>query len=220
MITKRGNRIHIDDVSKITYEQMTKILRQFNHLGYDFPNENSLADYLKGGVWLEKDQSEAVLCVLGFMEQTNRYPKEQIQDDNRKAVSLFGTTNRWDYAGYLLTTGELLDFSEGQGMRTLDHRSINQILEDRLDENSSRTDGLIMFVNYGNIRVQENGMELSRPMTSKQKEVVARAIRGKQSFYVDIANRNGIVIKEFGYEFPFISDIDCDIREYFDNLKI
>jgi hypothetical protein len=52
------------------------------------------------------------------------HPKE------KEAIKYYGETNDPYKTGYILSTGKFLDYSEGQPDRTLDHRDIENIMDD------------------------------------------------------------------------------------------
>ena len=90
-----------------------------------------------------------------------------------KAARRFGTTSRFDLSGYLTVNGSLLDFSDRQGYRVRDHREIAGVL-DFLPEYAEYSDGMIEFMNLGNIRMQSYGIDISRAPNSKQRSVLRR----------------------------------------------
>lgn len=214
------NEIKFTDTSSISYEQWKKLLRCINYLGYGIPDEDFLKSYFDRGNWLNEDQSEVALKVLFGESVSEKCDKEIVAKYNALAIEHYGTTYSWNKAGYLLTTGELLDFSEGQYTREQDHRNIRCILDDDVMVGDGYSDALITFVNFGNARLQSNGMEISRPLTIQQKRRVAAHLYGCGEFYVDIANTKGTVIKSFVYEVARPSRVFADIEEYFESISL
>ena len=90
-----------------------------------------------------------------------------------KAARKFGTTSSFNKAGYLTTTGSMLDFSARQGYRVQDHREIADIL-DFLPDDHSYSAGMIEFMNLGNIRMQNYGIDISKAPNAKQIAVLRR----------------------------------------------
>jgi len=131
---------------------------------------------------------------------------------NSDAVAYFGITDSINKAGYLLTDGTLLDFSCGQRDRVQDHREIRNILEDCDGYN----DGLIRFVNLGNIRLQNNGFQLCKKLTTQQRRVIANNYNRLDECYIDIVDNKGNCIKSFSYELAPSWKILKDIDEYFE----
>ena len=60
------------------------------------------------------------------------HPKEQ------EALSFYGETKNPSKAGYILSNGKLLDFSEGGDERSLDHRNIENVMEEPENPNGDR----------------------------------------------------------------------------------
>lgn len=134
-------------------------------------------------------------------------------DSYIEAKKEFGTTTRLDYAGWLNVDGTMLDFSDGQGYRVLDHREIQNIYKD-----NQWTDALIQYLAEGNIRLQSYGFEVWKKPTKEQVVVLKRHIRNNYGeVVVDIDyNKNGDV-KSFEYERGTPTDkIIEDINNYFD----
>ena len=101
------------------------------------------------------------------------YNEEFAKKYASKAARRFGTTSRFDLSGYLTVNGSLLDFSDRQGYRVRDHREIAGVL-DFLPEYAEYSDGMIEFMNLGNIRMQSYGIDISRAPNSKQRSVLRR----------------------------------------------
>ena len=106
-------------------------------------------------------------------EYRELYNEEFAKKYASKAARKFGTTSRFDLAGYLTVNGSLLDFSDRQGYRVRDHREIAGVL-DFLPEYAEYSDGMIEFMNLGNIRMQSYGIDISRAPNSKQRSVLRR----------------------------------------------
>lgn len=138
--------------------------------------------------------------------------------NNEFASKYFGFTTNWNQAGYLLTNGKMLDFSDGQGnKRVLDHRDIKDIID--IDKDRTGVLAMIQFINYGNIRMSENGIELSAPLTNLQKKTLSSYLPHMMEFFVDIADKKGRVIQTFTFHYPiFIQEISQTIEDYFDTL--
>ncbi len=206
--------IRFDNTDGITYDTWTKILNALNHLGYGMPDETSVKEYFNRGIYLQKDQSDEVIRVLSNEQQKIPYTKKKIENDNLKAKEMFGTTEIIDYAGYILTDGDMLNFTYDGYQRDMDHREISHAIH---PDSDGYSDGLIQFVTYGNIRVMPNGIELSKRPTQPQIRRIAEFIRHKDSIYVEIANNFGHVVQTFDYTCPIsTARIISDVNEYFD----
>ena len=217
-----GKNVKFLDLSGIEHNTFVKILNQFNHLGYDL-DIDSLYEYLKRGTYLNEDQSDEIRKIF-YHEQEQTISEQTIQKYNQKAVEYFGLTENPNLAGYLLTNGNMLKFSYDGYQRNIDHREIKDVL-DYVSTEESNSNAMIEFINYGNIRLNERCMELSKPCTEKQLKTIASIIRRiKQSdypyFQVDISNNNGTVVKSFSYDFPLFTDIVTDINNYFQSITL
>lgn len=88
-----------------------------------------------------------------------------------RAATEYGYTDNPYDAGYILPTGEMLDFSEGAGMgRIVDHRNVAQFFNYDNTEYAATTKQMIKFMRRGNIRVMPEGkcIEFSKAPTSAQ----------------------------------------------------
>ena len=136
-----------------------------------------------------------------------------VREVNNLALRLFGETYSFGLAGYLLVDGKLLDFSQGQGYRTADHRQIGLI--DNMD--------MYSFMNLGNIRLipESPGITLSRKPTYQQmnklSEFISKYGRKENYFYVDVVDSNGNNIWNKAYDYPYPEFILRDIENYFDD---
>ena len=135
-----------------------------------------------------------------------------------KAIERYGTTDRVSLASYLMLNGEMLDFSEGQGYRVEDHRAISEILDMPYDYEYS--DGLIAFMNMGNIRMQTYGIDISQSPNYEQKstlrDIISQVMQDNDEFTVDFSNTDGRT--EGSVTYPrgtSSSKILSDIEDYF-----
>lgn len=138
-----------------------------------------------------------------------------------KAARKFGTTSRFDRAGYLTVNGSLLDFSDGQGYRVLDHRQIAEVL-DFLPYYHEYSDGMIEFMNMGNIRMQSYGIDISKAPNSKQKSVLRKFFQSLDGeVTVDFSKENGNNDGSIDYSEGTRPDkILRDIDRYFETGEI
>ena len=148
-----------------------------------------------------------------------KYSDEEIAKFVQKAVRKFHTTQRLDKAAYLLTTGSMLDFSDGQGYRVKDHREISEILD--LPDYAQYADGMITFMNMGNIRLQTYGIDISAMPNSKQiaslRGIIPSVMREYDEFTVDFSKSNGNTDGSVTYPKGVSSArIISDIKGYFE----
>lgn len=213
-------KIRILSAEEIYKIQWQKILKRLVHLGYDFPDIDSVKKYFGRGTWLNPDQTQVVLEVFGFQQPQSTYPKRIIDKVNAEAIRLFGTTHSWSKAGYVLTNGALLDLSQGQYHRVQDHRVIAQVMNPEGHEEMTPYKSMVLFINYGNIRIHEAGFEVSCPPTQLQRDTLTKYLWCKNEFYVEIVNYEGINVYSRQYHHPFMSDqVFGDIDNYFESLK-
>ncbi|MBR5497029.1 MAG: hypothetical protein IKV76_03500 [Clostridia bacterium] len=165
---------------------------------------------------LDKAQKERVTAEL--TDKVKKFSHNEVTDYVVRAAQKFGITNKFDNAGYMLTNGNLLDFSDGQGYRVLDHREIREVL-DFLPDNGNRSDGLIQFMNMGNIRMQIGGIDISKA-PNKQQIPVLREFFNKNNgeITVDFSKENGDNAGSIEYPIGTKSEkILNDIKAYFEN---
>lgn len=135
-----------------------------------------------------------------------------------KAVGRFHTTYSLKKAAYLTTTGSMLDFSDGQGYRVQDHREISDILD--LPDDAGYSDGMIYFMNMGNIRLQTYGIDIAAMPNAKQvsmlRSIIPSIMRENDGFYLDVSDSRGnnVFSREYG-EGTSTSKIISDIQNYF-----
>lgn len=147
------------------------------------------------------------------------YTSEEVRGYVSKAVKKFHTTMRLDKASYLLTTGSMLDFSDGQGYRVQDHREISDILN--LPDYAEYSTGMILFMNMGNIRLQTYGIDIAAMPTEQQfsalRGIISEIMRNEDAFCVDFSTKKGNT--DGSVEYPkgtSSSRIISDIRKYFE----
>lgn len=219
-IEKRSDgRVRFTDTSGISYAMWTLFLARMSNLGYEWPDaENSIKEYFDRGIFLNLDQSTEVLKVLGELHDTRLYSEEQVARDNNLAKAYFGTTDRLDLAGYLLTDGTLLRLSYTGYMRDRDHREVAYPLD--IDTSSDMSAGLTRFLNYGNIRLMGDGFELTGSPLPRQRVWLSKFVMRHPDLYVDISNHTGQVVKQLSFECARSWQVLAEIDAYFDSLKV
>ena len=113
------------------------------------------------------------------------HPKE------KEALEFYGETDDPIKAGYVLSTGRFLDYSEGGYERSLDHRNIESIMEEPEESKGSRySDYVVPFMNLtGAIRVSNYGtwsVDISAPPTGEQITAIARHHINGKDFHYDV----------------------------------
>ena len=124
-------------------------------------------------LWRELQELKEKKLELEREEYRKELTPERIAKYVKKAVNRFGITARFDLAGYVTVGGALLDFSEGQCRRVLDHREVAEVL-DFLPDECEKKDGMMEFMNMGNIRLQPFGIDIAKAPTPKQEAVLRR----------------------------------------------
>ena len=218
---RKAVRVRFLDVKPVTEEQMSGILLRLNYLGYDFPDEDSVRDYFSGGVLLGEDQSRAVLSVMEGRPFRTGYNPDTVKHTMERAVRNFGRTRDWKKAGYLLPDGTLLDFSEGQYRRVRDHREISGVV--RSLKGTSQSEGMIRFMNFGAVRCQETGVDISAVLTKQQERALSfymhAIVDSGDFFYVDISNENGKVVRAMEYAPWNCRHFLSDVRKYLNSVS-
>ena len=79
---------------------------------------------------------------------------------------------------------------------------------------------MVQFINYGNIRLFNNGFELAKRPTQSQQHTIARLIKEQPEIYTDIVNNRGLVITHFEYAYENPAVILNDIDSYFNAIEI
>lgn len=216
-----NNRVTVTDTDGITHQMWHKLLMQFNYLGYDFREEDDVKTYFDRHTVLQEDQSIAFLRVIGQAQANDTVDAKLIKKEECQAKEHYGLTNSFHKAGYMLANGDMLDFSEGQWQRTLDHRDIHNVLDSDDDEEASDT--MYRFISHGNVRMLPNGFHIIRPPTEQQWNVLRRMIRSANYLYADISNTYGYTVRHFEYDvitpttFP---ELKRGITEYFADLTL
>ncbi len=146
------------------------------------------------------------------------FTDEDVKKYVTKAVKRFHTTYSLKKAAYLTTTGSMLDFSDGQGYRVQDHREISDVLD--LPDDAGYSDGMIYFMNMGNIRLQTYGIDIAAMPNAKQvsmlRSIIPSIMRENDEFYLDVSDSRGnnVFSREYG-EGTSTSKIISDIQNYF-----
>lgn len=216
-VKNENSCVKFTDTAGISHDMWELLLRRINHLGYALSDTDSLKEYFDRHVFLQPDQSREVLIVFGQMHEEKLYSPKQIKKDNQKAKEYFGTTTVPALAGYLLTDGEMLLFSYEGYKRDMDHREISNVIG---TGDIDPTQAMYQFINYGNIRLNNQGFSLSRRPTRDQKLILHRMIYRQPELYVDITNNKGHIVKHMEYEYVYPGFVLGDIEKYFDSLRI
>jgi len=126
------------------------------------------------------------------------YDEDEAWELEKASIKEFGETENPREAGYILSEGQMLDFSgkrEGgpAGTRSYDHRDIGRVLP---DEAPGGTDGMTWFmVKTGAIRMgmydTDFIIDLARPPTNAQDRRVRELLEWSENLVVDISDQQG-----------------------------
>lgn len=166
-----------------------------------------------------RSQEEYIERELSKRLLQREYTDEEVSKYASKAARKFHTTSRLSLAGYLTTNGSMLDFSEGQGYRVQDHREISSILD--LPDYAGYSDGMIVFMNMGNIRLQTYGIDIAAMPNTKQisalRSIIPEVMREYDEFTVDFSTKTGNTDGSVTYPRGIATArIISDIKSYFE----
>ena len=138
------------------------------------------------------------------------------------AVKQFGTTDRFERAGYILPDGRMLNFAQNDGTRDTDHREILDVFGPA--EVPNGTEALNKFLADGNVRVMAEapGVDIAAktPPTEQQlrqiRAMVEQLGSEKRRFTIDISTTDGRVAASKEYSGKVDADkVVKEIREYY-----
>ena len=138
------------------------------------------------------------------------------------AVKQFGTTDRFERAGYILPDGRMLNFAQNDGTRDTDHREILDVFGPA--EVPNGTEALNKFLADGNVRVMAEapGVDIAAktPPTEQQlrqiRAMVEQLGSEKRRFTIDISTTDGRVAASKEYSRKVDADkVVREIREYY-----
>ena len=138
------------------------------------------------------------------------------------AVEQFGTTDRFEQAGYILPDGRMLDFAQNDSTRDTDHREILGVFGPA--EVSNGTEALNEFLADGNVRVMAEapGVDIAAktPPTEQQLKQIRAMVEQlgseKRRFTLDISTTDGRVAASKEYSGKVDADkVVREIREYY-----
>ena len=138
------------------------------------------------------------------------------------AVKQFGTTDRFERAGYILPDGRMLNFAQNDGTRDTDHREILDVFGPA--EVPNGTEALNKFLADGNVRVMAEapGVDIAAktPPTEQQlrqiRAMVEQLGSEKRRFTIDISTTDGRVAASKEYSGKVDAEkVVSEIREYY-----
>jgi hypothetical protein len=146
--------------------------------------------------------------------------KDNVESYVEKAEKHFGTTNDYSLAAYIDINGKMLDFSDGGAIRGTDHRGIADVLD--TPSGVSGTEALTAFMNAGNIRIMDTGIDISVEPNEKQISVLRDYIASRNGeIYIDFSKEDGSPAGSARYsKGTSVSRILADINNYFEDGTI
>ena len=198
---------------------LTRIFRNFRHLGYDFRTTEELLEYINQDIFLQPDQSEVIKMCL--YNKNHTFPDAHALDtENELLEKHFGITYMPKLAGYILTNGNMLKMSLDNYMRNIDHREINEVID--IESIDSPTKLMIYFISQGSIRLQSCGFELAVPPNPAQIKTlknISSYFKKNDEMFVDIANTQGTVVYHMTFDkYENMDNIIEKINKYFEKL--
>jgi hypothetical protein len=143
----------------------------------------------------------------------------------QEAAKAFGTTTRFESAGYILQDGTMLNFGDGKNQRGSDHREIVDVFgTTELGENQTGTAAMNRFIAEGNVRVmpESPGVDISgetMPSTAQLQKIRTMADtlgKAKHGFGLDISGGNGEILATKRYQGNVRGDrVVNDIKSFF-----
>ena len=182
-----------------------------------------ISDRTAEGHALHRNQDGADYTTGGEAAQGGeiRPQRKATKEETDRIIEHFGTTRNINEAGYILPDGRMLDLSGRKdgasgGRRTLDHRKVWDVLDDRADGGEAMAD----FVWGGAIRIQPeaNGIMFGAKPTEAQESAVLNYFRHfNGEMQVDIMAPNGDFIASASYaEGTRPQRILNEIKRYYD----
>lgn len=137
---------------------------------------------------------------LGFEEEAGEIDNLSLLD---RAIKRYGITHAPEKAGYICPNGEMLDFSEGQGSRIIDHRHVEGLVENFNEfENRSATMrhfmreaecirmgsyGNLLFLDVENVPTHEQFSTIRYILKVQRPEIVELSPIGSTGQIIEIA---------------------------------
>ena len=122
----------------------------------------------------------------------------------KQAVKEYGYTPYFYDAGYIVPNGKMLNFSgekgKSFGARGLDHRNIERVFAD-----TRRTEAMLRFMGYGNIRILPAGVDISSTIapTKEQYATIRKFVRehaNSEYFGIDFTDAEGRTVRNYEYD--------------------
>ena len=206
------------------YQSYLEKRKEFNRRGTELDDKiHEVSDALREANARLEARRNAQKKDLQFAYDTKAKAAGGKPEYRRKlAVEQFGTTDRFERAGYILPDGRMLDFAQNDGARDTDHREILGVFGPA--EVPNGTEALNKFLADGNVRVMAEapGVDIAAktPPTEQQLRQIHAMVEQlgseKRRFTLDISTTDGRVAASKEYSGKVDADkVVREIREYY-----
>lgn len=206
------------------YQSYLEKRKEFNRRGTELDDKiREVSDALREANARLEARRNAQKKDLQFAYDTKAKAAGGKPEYRRKlAVEQFGTTDRFERAGYILPDGRMLDFAQNDGARDTDHREILGVFGPA--EVPNGTEALNKFLADGNVRVMAEapGVDIAAktPPTEQQlrqiRAMVEQLGSEKRRFTLDISTTDGRVAASKEYSGKVDAEkVVREIREYY-----
>lgn len=143
--------------------------------------------------------------------------------NNQTLIDYYGTTTNIAKAGFILSNGQLLDFSDGMKFRVKDHREIYEPFYPNGLELEEQYDFLVEIMCKLNLirwLPESNSINLIVEPTEAQYKALKNILfkSSTLNFSVEISSKNLTSLANWSYEEIVSTDqVILDIKEYFKN---
>lgn len=202
-------------------EQVYRMLNEYEGGHQNFPVAQGIVDEFVDNYKKKHPDTEIEMQGKQYQRRIRDVQDIPFSEYNRMEEH-FGTTKNYDVAGYLLRDGEMLDFSgkhwgdTRSTFRQVDHRDIQEVLDDRGDNGVG---AMVDMISNGNIRLmpETGGINLSRmPNGLQAKELRGYINHFRGEVVVDIDEYGGDTVQTFRYNNGTSSSkVLSDIEAYF-----
>ena len=206
------------------YQSYLEKRKEFNRRGTELDDKiREVSDALREANARLEARRNAQKKDLQFAYDTKAKAAGGKPEYRRKlAVEQFGTTDRFERAGYILPDGRMLDFAQNDSTRDTDHREILGVFGPA--EVPNGTEALNKFLADGNVRVMAEapGVDIAAktPPTEQQLKQIRAMVEQlgseKRRFTLDISTTDGRVAASKEYSGKVDADkVVREIREYY-----
>ena len=206
------------------YQSYLEKRKEFNRRGTELDDKiHEVSDALREANARLEARRNAQKKDLQFAYDTKAKAAGGKPEYRRKlAVEQFGTTDRFERAGYILPDGRMLDFAQNDSTRDTDHREILGVFGPA--EVPNGTEALNKFLADGNVRVMAEapGVDIAAktPPTEQQLRQIHAMVEQlgseKRRFTLDISTTDGRVAASKEYSGKVDAEkVVREIREYY-----